>query len=461
MRQILNPVERRDFFCEDKILKLYRYRTVQSALLELENGSFYFAKPEELNDPLEGYLKIFLQGDKPAWEGLLKNFVCSLFYNLQTYLLMVRNFGGGQNNYLHDFQNRIVITNLRHFENSPLNQIFKELAESFLRDIEVKKVINFYGDENIKCYGRELEFILRTVADAACHLCVKKCKSLGLIQSDFDETFFDVAYEISFSKLKSLNNAERKRQIDDIENLNLDAMESGLLGLKLNRRNVTDLNYELKQKILQLKIFFPRIYAEQLKEIMYPNGYVVCFSETPTNSAMWGNYADNHRGICFIYETETLDGRDFINFATKSLEVKQIKYSAQFIERNFFNTLKHLDFLRADDWLTGKNGVKSCKLDEIEATGEYDDVYHEKFYRKTADWYHEREYRIFLPDEFHRYADKFSRHLRYDLSLLKGIIFGLPRLTKPTYGKFLSLASCGHGENAPMELKPTARARLT
>ena len=406
-------------------MKLYRYRTVQSALLELENGSFYFAKPEELNDPLEGYLKIFWQGDKPAWEGLLKNFVCSLFYNLQTYLLMIRNFGGGQNNYLQDFQNRVVITNLRQFENSPLNQIFKELSENFLRDIDVKKVVNFYGDENIKCYGRELEFILRTVADAACHLCVKKCKSLGLIQDNFDETFFDVAYEISFEELKSLNNAERKRQIDALENLNLDAMESGLLGLKLNRRNVTDLNYELKQKILRLKIFFPRIYAEQLKEIMYPNGYVVCFSETPTNSAMWGNYADNHKGICFIYETETLDGRDFINFATKSLEVKQIKYSAQFIERNFFNTLKHLDFLRADDWLTGKNGVKSCKLDEIEAAGEYDDVYHEKFYRKTADWYHEREYRIFLPDKFYRYDDKFARNLKYDLKTLKGIIFGI------------------------------------
>ena len=43
-------------------------------------------------------------------------------------------------------------------------------------------------------------------------------------------------------------------------------MESGLLALKLNRRAATDLNYELKQKILRLKIFFPRIYAERLKE---------------------------------------------------------------------------------------------------------------------------------------------------------------------------------------------------
>lgn len=73
-------------------MKLYRYRTIDSALLELDNGSFYFAAPTELNDPIEGYLKIFWQGDKPAWKGLLKNFVCSFFYGLQTYLLMTGKF---------------------------------------------------------------------------------------------------------------------------------------------------------------------------------------------------------------------------------------------------------------------------------------------------------------------------------------------------------------------------------
>ena len=406
-------------------MKLYRYRTIQSALLELENGSFYFAKPEELNDPIEGYLKIFWKGDKPAWEGLLKNFICSLFYNLQTYLLIAQNFRGGQKNYLRDFKDEVIIMNLQQFDNSPLNQIFKELSEIFLAEDTIKKIVNFYGLENIKCYGKEIEFILRAVIDYACHLCVKKCKSLGLIPNDFNENFFDVAYEISFTELKKLNNVERKQKIDDIENLNLDAMESGLLALKLNRRNATDSNYELKQQILRLKIFFPRMYAEQLKKIMYPNGYVVCFSETPTNSAMWGNYADNHKGVCFIYETENLNGREFINFAAKPLEVKSIKYNAQIIERNFFDTLKHLNFLRAEDWLTGSDGVKSCKLKEVEMTGEYDDIYREKFYRKTADWYHEREYRIFLADKFYRYDNKFARNLKYDLDTLKGIIFGI------------------------------------
>ena len=405
-------------------MKLYRYRTIQSALLELENGSFYFAEPQELNDPIEGYLKIFWQGDAPAWQGLLKNFVCSLFYNLQTYLLMTRNFVG-QKNSLQDFQNRVVPINLRQFDNSPLSRIFEELGEDFLRGLDVRQVVEFYGGENIKCCGKEIEFILRAVADAACHLCVKKCKSLGLLPTDFDEKFFDVAYEISFDELKNIGDAERKQRIDAIENLNCDAMESGLLALKLNRRAAPDLNSELKQKILRLKIFFPRIYAERLKEIMYPNGYVVCFSSTPTNSAMWGNYADNHRGICFVYETENFDGREYINFASKSLEVKPINYSAQIIERNFFDTLRHLNFLRAEDWLTGAGGVKSCKLDEVAKPEDYDDIYCEKFYRKTADWCYEQEYRIFLADKFYRYDNKFMRNLKYDLNALKGIIFGL------------------------------------
>ena len=406
-------------------MKLYRYRTIDNALLELDNGSFYFAAPTELNDPIEGYLKIFWQGDAPAWQGLLKNFVCSFFYGLQTYLLVSGKFyPAAQENFLNDLKNRILLADIRQFDYSPLGRIFAELGENFLAEHSVKTVVEFYGNDEIKCYGRELEFILRTVTDEACHLCVGKCKELGLIRADFDEKFFDVAYEISFDELKHVDAAERKRRIDEIENLNCDFMESGLLALKMNRRSSADAEYTLKQRLLWVRFIFPRMYVEQLKEMMYPNGYVVCFSDTPTNSAMWGNYADNHRGICFVYGTETVDGRELIHFAAKSLEVKPIKYTAQVITRNFFDTLRHLKFICAENWLTGKGGVKSCKLDDAGAD-EYDDDYQEKFYRKLNDWHHEREYRILLSDRFYRYGDKFARKLRYNINALTGIIFGL------------------------------------
>ena len=43
----------------------------------------------------------------------------------------------------------------------------------------------------------------------------------------------------------------------------------------------------------------------------------------------------------------------------------------------------------------------------------------------------------------------------------EGIKRGLPMLTKPTYGKFFCRALADTSENAPMELKPTARTRFT
>lgn len=405
-------------------MKLYRYRTVASALMELENGAFYFAEPDELNDPIEGYAKIFWQGDKPAWQGLLKNFVCSLFYTLQTHLLMSERFHcAAQENFFDDLLSKSLLLNFKHFDDSPLNKIFNELAEKFLTVDTVQSVVDFYGG-NVKCYGREMEFILRAVTDAAFKICVGKCKTLGLIDDEFDENFFDVAYEISFAELKSIDDAERKRRIDELENLNCDVMESGLLALKLDRRAVTDSTFRFKRNMLWLRFMFPRTYRDRLKEIMYPNGYVVCFSNTPTNSAMWGNYADNHRGICFVYETENFDGRELMTFAAKSLEVKPVKYGTQIIERNFFDTLRHLKFLRAQDWLTGLDGEKSCKLAAVAADG-YDDDYREKFYRKSDDWHHEHEYRIFLPDKFYHYNNRFARQLPYDLKMLTGMIFGI------------------------------------
>lgn len=404
-------------------MRLYRYRTIASALKELDNGAFYFAEPRELNDPIEGYAKIFWRGDKPAWQGLLKNFVCSLFYNLQIHLLMKGNSdSAAQENFLSDLQNKSLLSNLRQFENSPLGKIFGELGEKFLSEEITRKVVDFYGG-SVKCYGREMEFILRTVTDAAFKICVGKCKTLGLIRDDFDEDFFDVAYEISFDDLKTVTDAERKRKIDEPENLNCDLMEGGLLALKINNR-AADVNFGFKQNMLWLRFIFPRTYLECLKEIMYPNGYVVCFSDTPTNSAMWGNYADNHRGVCFVYETENFDGREVMNFAAKTLEVKPVKYTARVIEKNFFEALCHLKLLSAEDWLTGCGGVKS-KLLTAESGAGYDDDYREKFYRKLKDWNYEREYRIFLPDKFYSYGNRFARQLKYDPDELRGIIFGI------------------------------------
>lgn len=57
----------------------------------------------------------------------------------------------------------------------------------------------------------------------------------------------------------------------------------------------------MRRDWIEITVDFPKIYVDQLKEMMYPESYVVCFSGRNNNSAMWGNYADNHQGVCLIY----------------------------------------------------------------------------------------------------------------------------------------------------------------
>ena len=64
--------------------EIYRFRSVKQLLhepfRELENQSIYFASPEQLNDPMEGFRDIVWRGDKVAWNNLFKHYVHSLHW---------------------------------------------------------------------------------------------------------------------------------------------------------------------------------------------------------------------------------------------------------------------------------------------------------------------------------------------------------------------------------------------
>ena len=52
---------------------LYHYRPIERALKEIGDCTLHFANCAELNDPLEGYVRVFWQGDNAAWEGICVN----------------------------------------------------------------------------------------------------------------------------------------------------------------------------------------------------------------------------------------------------------------------------------------------------------------------------------------------------------------------------------------------------
>ncbi len=71
-------------------MELYHYRSVGTALKEITNGTFHYSDKSELNDPIEGYVQLYWQGDRPAWEGLFRNYICSLYHSIVFYLLAAK-----------------------------------------------------------------------------------------------------------------------------------------------------------------------------------------------------------------------------------------------------------------------------------------------------------------------------------------------------------------------------------
>lgn len=110
------------------------------------------------------------------------------------------------------------------------------------------------------------------------------------------------------------------------------------------------------------------------------------------------------------------------------LPVRPVKYEDELIECNFFETLGRLRPKQVVSWLTGMEGISSAYgaySPDAEWKKRYWSVYDAKTYRKLKAWEHEVEYRVALTNTFYDYSEPESRNLKYDLKLLRGVIFGI------------------------------------
>ena len=60
---------------------LYRFRSIDALLdkyQELEEGFIYFARPDQLNDPMEGFRDIVWRGDNIVWTNFFKHYIYCL-----------------------------------------------------------------------------------------------------------------------------------------------------------------------------------------------------------------------------------------------------------------------------------------------------------------------------------------------------------------------------------------------
>ena len=150
-------------------MQLYHYRSIESALAEIGDGTFHFASRDELNDPIEGFLRVYWQGDKSAWEGLFRNYVCSLYQAIEFYQLRADEEA------LH---HQSLVIDIHARDHTPLGEIWKRIGDQFTADPTIQRLAEFYGRNRLKISEKELRLILHFVHGIAVITCIKSRKSI-------------------------------------------------------------------------------------------------------------------------------------------------------------------------------------------------------------------------------------------------------------------------------------------
>ena len=409
-------------------------RLLEEEYPELEKQTIYFASPEQLNDPMEGFRDIVWSGDKIVWTNLFKNYVYCLHWSY--YLLRTEE----------DFIQLGSFPILGRWDElpPPEKNLFDDIWHKFLNLPNIQEIIEALANADHKIRYREIASYLRPIQalllqeilkSYIAYRLISKSEVLRLPEELSDEsTVVQLTQEI----LNWIELAEEAKDEELIDEIFFEAEKKDNDGRVNQQYNSRIISSEILRKNNQLVIFdFPWVYLQQLERLLWPKWYTACFTKSYHNSSVWGTYGDKHEGACLIFEAVEGDGE------SNSLELNQMtgeRARIPFFEINYVKKVDPVNFFRSIGmvrrsalmkvWYTDQDGnISECAthIQPNDYASSWLENYLDIFYRditiKTRDWEYEQEYRLILRNESE--LDEKDRKLTYNFNSLKGIIFGI------------------------------------
>ncbi len=407
--------------------EFYRFRSIKRLLCcgELENQTIYFAKPEELNDPMEGYRDIVWRGDKIVWTNFFKHYVHTFFW---TY---------GLAQVIDDTEELKIADILVEKQwNDPLTPqakfLFEKIWNSVFSKCELNKLSNSLAIMEREIRYKELLTIIRFIhytifseVQRAHFEQESMPKSIFLLSENFFHNFKNFIFEFTRRVI------DRKK----IEYLysNMDQKISEIqLGHKYNLHTHIVENFE--KNMQRLFFDFPEIYLKRFEDLLWPQWYTACFTKNYHNASLWGNYGDSHKGICLILESLDSDNEgNSLLLDGSSMIFHEVRYAEKIVEIDFFRSIGQLPAaVLMELWYSDKKGNISECASHLSEDKNIDSPWRKKYWdnfyssitTKTKDWRYEQEYRI-IETNLLGYFENSDRMRRYDFNSLKGIIFGM------------------------------------
>ena len=404
---------------------LYRFRSTARLLEdgELESHYFFFASPSQQNDPMEGHVDYFWKGDHIAWLGLFKHYAWQVFMTMFMIPLKPN---------LDDLYKLQLMQTEIHLKETKLPKHREEIEKAISSDEQIIKLAAALGKSNKEFSAAELQMILFFPHKIALYYAYQTLQSIGLEifsnPNNVEKLFYIEAARKGIESVSTLieRNGEKFLAICEVANNAFNSVKLITQVKAIQSAHPTDY-----QTTVFLFADFCENYVRQLPRLSYPDWYCVCFNTDMSNPALWGYYADGHRGVCLIFKNEPNDGMELKEMREGArmhhFNIHKVNYGATPIRADFFRSLGRLWGDERCHWLIHK-GFQSQVLVDIFAEGAaWRDAFiatnTNRLLMKSASWEKENEYRIVLDDMWENHDQ--SRKFAYDFSDLDGIIFGI------------------------------------
>lgn len=430
---------------------MYRFRSIYNLLdghQELENQEIYFAPSDDLNDPMEGFLDVYWDGDAIIWENLLKHFLMCIeqFFSLN---LIAGETVEIKTKEIPVFKNRSV------YPTDEYKKIYVQLEKHFFEFEYIKKLPENLSNRNSPLRRSELITYLRLVHAYAIQSITSVYQEYGLVNKRTKRKRFQDLQNFIKEKdplIEIINRAEKEFSTK----ADLASTFFSVAGKVTDELNLLTAFHNSSMSISSNKFFlfyeFPQAYVSRIEEIVYPNWYTACFMSSCSNSSVWSHYGNQHKGVCLKFKTISKGEKTQLNIekvigwndngatiGMVPLTFYKVNYENKHIEIDFFQSLGRLQvFILRSQWYTDKDGNLSRCAKPISKDCEVEDKWHTEYWNsfykgvttKLMDWNYENEYRLIVTNMLDDFDTVKSRKLKYDFNSLEGIIFGIKTTTE-------------------------------
>ncbi|WOD12970.1 DUF2971 domain-containing protein [Pseudomonas sp. NyZ704] len=422
---------------------LYRFRPVSRLLggdreSELEDCYIYFSPPEKLNDPLEGHREVIFKGDSVVWENFFQHYMdCLLIRNTQYFI------------------DEFDVLDFPLYPNYEVQAVppenYKEitgLVSRFFDSPNVKRHIAVLAFKEREINQSELMLHLRSIQPFAMHIISEVLVSYDLVEKGYGingaphEELLTVSTSL-LEYFEGLGDELLEAEFDSsaLALLRSDDLIKGYARFKIGEsKNWTRLCMDFPEEFLVSRI-----------RLTTSEWFVSCFMENCENSAIWGTYGNNHKGVCLKFKVDNDNGQPGISLMKPGLNqgikwwtqtkfhFSKVSYTEKSPDLDFFCSLGGYDAQEIiDKWYTDRNGnVSSRKRDVFDNYSQWHANYHKDNFKsltvKTRHWSNEQEYRLILKSQFNSRIEEDNRKLRYTFDDLDGIIFGIKTADSDKY----------------------------